>query len=342
MKNLYFILFTLCVLLVACKGNQPESAVSDEAISQLEKNTSEPAPAETERAFEAEEMSAQTEEQVIEEIDETVEPIAEKTEKEAIAEKSKSARKRPAATTSKSVKTIIPKEKGLPTKAVQKAKPFDTDYLMGKFNPNKHPDFTGIASKYASNGGMRMRKDAYEAFKKMHAAAKADGISLKIISATRPFHHQKSIWEAKWNGKRKVDGKMLSKKMEPKQKALKILRWSSMPGTSRHHWGTDVDINNLNNSYFEKGQGEKVYNWLTANASSYGFCQVYSAKGSSRPDGYQEEKWHWSYLPVARELIQLYKQKLSNGDLGGFTGSESAELIDVKTKYVLGINPNCN
>jgi LAS superfamily LD-carboxypeptidase LdcB len=227
------------------------------------------------------------------------------------------------------------------TLSVQKSAPFDTDYLMGKFNPNSHPDFSTIASKYASKSGMRMRTDAYEAYQKMFEAAQKDGVTLKIISATRPFHHQKSMWEAKWNGKRQVDGKMLSKDMEPKQKAMKILRWSSMPGTSRHHWGTDVDINNLNNSYFESGDGLIEYDWLTDNASKYGFCQVYSVMDKTRPDGYQEEKWHWSYIPVARELTALYKEKLSNGDIGGFTGSESAELIDVKTKYVLGINPNC-
>lgn len=228
------------------------------------------------------------------------------------------------------------------TPSVQKSAPFDTDYLMGKFDPNAHPDFSTIASKYASKGGMRMRTDAYEAYKQMFEAAQKDGVTLKIISATRPFHHQKSIWEAKWNGQRKVDGKMLSKDMEPKQKAMKILRWSSMPGTSRHHWGTDVDINNLNNSYFESGDGLIEYDWLTDNASKYGFCQVYSVMDASRPNGYQEEKWHWSYIPVARELTALYKEKLSNGDIGGFTGSESAELIDVKTKYVLGINPKCD
>ncbi len=224
---------------------------------------------------------------------------------------------------------------------VQSAKDFDADYLMGKYNPNTHPDFITIAPQYASANGMRMRKDAYEQFIKMYEAAKKDGINLKIISATRPFHHQKSIWEAKWNGQRQVDGKMLPKDMEPKQKAMKILRWSSMPGTSRHHWGTDIDLNDLNNSYFEKGNGKKIYDWLVTNAATYGFCQVYSVKGTARPDGYEEEKWHWSYLPVARILTNLYKEKLSNGDISGFTGSESAELIDIKTKYVLGINPDC-
>jgi LAS superfamily LD-carboxypeptidase LdcB len=213
---------------------------------------------------------------------------------------------------------------------------------MGKFDPNTHPDFSAIAVKYASSSTMRMRTDAYNTFIQMYDAAKKEGISLKIISATRPFHHQKSIWEAKWNGQRQVDGKMLPKNMEPKQKAMRILRWSSMPGTSRHHWGTDIDLNDLNNAYFENGQGKKTYDWLTANAATFGFCQVYSKKGANRPEGYEEEKWHWSYLPVSRELTNLYREKLSNGDIKGFTGSESAELIDIKTKYVLGISPDCD
>jgi LAS superfamily LD-carboxypeptidase LdcB len=228
-----------------------------------------------------------------------------------------------------------------PAALVQKSTEFDADYLMGKFDPNKHEDFSTIEQKYASKAGMRMRTDAYQQFLKMYVAAKKDGISLRIISATRPFHHQKSIWEAKWNGKRAVDGEMLPAEMESKIKAKRILRWSSMPGTSRHHWGTDVDFNDLNNSYFESGTGKKIYDWLTENAATYGFCQVYSKKGDLRPFGYEEEKWHWSYLPISRQLTNLYKANLNNKDITGFTGSETAEMIDIKTKYVLGINPDC-
>ena len=304
---------------MACSNNSENAK-----INQLDKKDSEESVNYTITEQSAEQQTQSEQSAQEETAEESVE--AKKPEKEKIDKKGKSDNARQAN----------------PAPSVQKSKPFDTDYLMGKFNPNSHEDFSTIAGKYASKGGIRMRTDAYNAYQQMFEAAKKDGVTLKIISATRPFHHQKSIWEAKWNGQRKVDGKMLSKNMEPKQKAMKILRWSSMPGTSRHHWGTDVDINNLNNSYFESGKGKKEYDWLIANASSYGFCQVYSVMDKTRPNGYQEEKWHWSYIPVARELTQLYKQKLSNGDIGGFTGSESAELIDVKTKYVLGINPKCD
>ncbi len=114
-----------------------------------------------------------------------------------------------------------------------------------------------------------------------------------------------------------------------------------MPSTSRHHWGTDIDINNLENDYFEKGQGLKEYQWLVANAGQFGFCQVYSAMDEKRPDGYQEEKWHWSYLPISKKLTDAYAKKISDKDTEGFAGSESAAMIEVVKKYVLGINSDC-
>ena len=114
-----------------------------------------------------------------------------------------------------------------------------------------------------------------------------------------------------------------------------------MPGTSRHHWGTDIDLNNLENSWFEKGEGKKIYEWLTANAGSYGYCQPYSPKGGARPHGYNEEKWHWTYLPVSVDLLKAYQQELSNGSISGFKGSEVAGNIDVVKKYVVGVAQEC-
>ncbi len=218
----------------------------------------------------------------------------------------------------------------------------DIAYLQGKFVPSKHPDFIAIETKHADRSGMYMRKDAYDAFLKMAAAAKKDGIKLTIRSAARNFDKQKQIWEGKWTGTRKVGGKDLSKTIsDPAQRALKILEFSSMPSTSRHHWGTDIDLNAFTNNFFTKGEGLKIYNWLTANAAAYGYCQVYTPKGAERPDGYNEEKWHWSYLPVAKTLTDLYKTKIKNNEIAGFKGSEVATDIDIINKYVLGINKAC-
>ncbi|MEM7037529.1 MAG: M15 family metallopeptidase, partial [Bacteroidota bacterium] len=173
-------------------------------------------------------------------------------------------------------------------------------------------------------------------------AAKTEGINLKIVSATRPFSSQKGIWEAKWTGARRVEGQNLATEVpDPKERALKILRFSSMPGTSRHHWGTDIDLNNLNNSWFESGTGKKIYEWLAAHAYEYGFCQPYSPKGEQRPHGYEEEKWHWSYMPLAKKYLAAYLNQVDYTHIHGFKGSEAAEQIDVIQHYVGGIAPTC-
>ncbi len=217
------------------------------------------------------------------------------------------------------------------------------DFLMGKFNPNKHSDFIPIENKYASRAGMLLHKKTMEAFIKMHTAAKQDGVNLVIKSATRNFNSQKGIWEGKWNGTRKIENGKNAKTTYPipKERALKILEYSSMPSTSRHHWGTDIDINNFTNEYFEKGKGKKEYDWLKNNAPTFGFYQPYTKKGAERPHGYNEEKWHWSYLPLSKKYIDQMKLRMNNDLVKGFKGSETAGEIGVVGKYILGINHEC-
>ena len=220
---------------------------------------------------------------------------------------------------------------------------FSLEYIMGKFDPEKHPDFVAVEQQYSDGDPYFLRKETYESFKNMWAAAKADGIDLKIISATRNFYRQKSIWEAKWTGARKIENgaNAAEKYPNPKTRALKILEYSSMPGTSRHHWGTDIDINDLDNFTFEQGKGKEVYEWMIANAHRFGFCQPYSPKGEIRPDGYNEEKWHWSYMPISRQLTDLAEARLKDEMIGGFQGAETALEIGIVKKYVLGINQAC-
>lgn len=238
-------------------------------------------------------------------------------------------------------KTTTMEKPSLPT-TTQSAENFSLDYIMGKFEPAKDTRFVELSTKHADKKGMYLRKEVYEAFQKMYVTAAKDGIQLIIRSATRPFRHQKRIWEGKWTGNRLVEGKNLSKTIPfGKDRALKILEYSSMPGTSRHHWGTDFDINAFENAYFEKGEGKKIYDWMTKNAPLYGFCQPYTPKGSTRPDGYNEEKWHWSYLPISKPLTHQAKEKLKDTAIQGFRGAETAPEIEVVQKYVLGISSDC-
>lgn len=223
-------------------------------------------------------------------------------------------------------------------------KNLNTDYCMGRFEPKSHADFELIPIQYADRDGMYLRKDVFVAFKAMFEAAKKDGIQLQIRSATRNFDYQKGIWERKWTGATTLsDGTNVAKDIAlPKEKALKILEYSSMPGTSRHHWGTDIDLNSFSNSYFEKGEGKVLYDWMQTNAAQYGFCQPYTAKGPDRPHGYNEEKWHWTFRPLGSEITAFAREYLKNQMISGFKGSETATEIDVVGKYVLGINQRCN
>lgn len=217
------------------------------------------------------------------------------------------------------------------------------NYLMGKFNPEERKDFVPIPKEYSVNKNiMYLRQEALNAFSEMRDAALIDKIDLKIASATRNFSYQKSIWENKWSGYTLVNGKNLTKSIPDGLKRFqKILEYSSAPGTSRHHWGTDIDINDANKEYFEKETGKKVYEWLNINAVKFGFCQPYNTKGENRKTGYNEEKWHWSYVPLARTFTEQYKNLIQTENINGFLGEEYAPQLNLINDYVLGINPEC-
>ncbi len=209
----------------------------------------------------------------------------------------------------------------------------EKNYLMGKFDPSARGDFVPVPEEYNVSGYKTyLRKETLEAFLKMREAASLSGVELNIASATRNFNYQKKLWNDKWSIKDNFDGL---------EKFKEILEWSAAPGTSRHHFGTDIDINNVNPPYFDSQKGEKEYNWLVTNASQFGFCQTYNLKGNNRPTGYNEEKWHWSYLPLARNFTQEYKDLITEEDIKGFLGDEYVAGQNLINNYVLSINSEC-
>lgn len=199
--------------------------------------------------------------------------------------------------------------------------------LLGKFDYTTDSSFTIVPADLSSRK-IYINKIVNDSFVNMAQKAKNEGIHLIIVSGTRNFYEQKSIWERKWNN---------SSSNNNLDKAYKILEYSSMPTTSRHHWGTDIDLNNLNNSYFEKGKGLKEYNWLINNANKFGFYQVYTDKSEGRT-GYNIEKWHWSYKPLSEKYLNNYNKVIKYSDINGFKGFEIASKIGVISKYVNGVD----
>lgn len=216
-------------------------------------------------------------------------------------------------------------------------------YLTGNFDPEKRIDFILVPKEHNIAGyNIYLREEALNAFLEMADRALMDGIKLNITSGTRNFDYQKELWNKKWTGATLVEGKDLSKKIpDGLERFKKILEYSAPPATSRHHWGTEIDISSVNPKFFETEEGQKVFMWLSTNAPLFGFCQTYNEKGDLRPTGYNEEKWHWSYLPLARGFTEEYKKLIKKEDIKGFDGDEYVKDLDLIENYVLGINPDC-
>ena len=178
----------------------------------------------------------------------------------------------------------------------------------------------------------------------MQKAAKNDGIDLQIVSSFRTFDKQKKLWNKKF--------KRFSDEGNNTRESLNmILRYSAVPGTSRHHWGTEIDITDRNviekhllnsNKFHNGGPFEPLHNWMMKNAHKYGFYLVYT--DDKDRNGFLYEPWHYSYKPDAIEIIKSYDIRT------GFayfktTNVSGSEIIDINfwnnymQKYFFGINP---
>ena len=158
------------------------------------------------------------------------------------------------------------------------------------------------------------------------------GYDLQIASAFRSFERQLVIWNSKVRGDRPVldeQGQPLNiKNLSEKEKVFAIMRWSALPGCSRHHWGTDMDIWDsaavpldyvLQLSPDEYQQDGPFYDlscWLEEHAEAFGFVRPYAIDRG----GVSPEPWHLSYAPVAQVFdakldTQYICKILDNSDL---------------------------
>lgn len=201
----------------------------------------------------------------------------------------------------------------------------DLRYLTGRYRPADHPrDFRRLPKALTDGRDHWLRRDAAAAFEEMAEAAQADGVALKVISSFRGYDYQMGIF------RRKVKGKPTAEKVR------RYLEFSALPGTSRHHWGTEVDLNNLSNAHFEKGEGKRIHDWLLAHAADFGFAKVYTA---GRAHGHQPEAWHWSYVPISIPLYRIYNEHFEKGELTDAMLGPFAGELDVVRVYVRGIAP---
>lgn len=202
------------------------------------------------------------------------------------------------------------------------------DFLLGKTRYEERPDFVVIDQQYTdlSAPNAHIQKRTYKAFIQMYEAALKDGIKLKVTSASRNYFIQRIIWEQKW---------VTSTIRQGTGRVKSILSYNAIPGTSRHHWGTELDFISPKLPFWESAYGKKVYAWLKKNAWQFGFYQPYTAHEGRR--GYREEKWHWSYAPLSRLYTSAYKRMITQGDIRGFAGDKYLDSLNIIGDYVLGV-----
>ena len=222
--------------------------------------------------------------------------------------------------------------------------------ICNEFYSQATVDLEVIIGKSQSNlvgDSIRLEVNTYKAFKKMEAAAKRDGIYLKIVSAYRGFERQKLIWNNKYE---KFTNDF---SLEPEKAISEIIRFSTVPGTSRHHWGTDIDIidgnfpdeeNVLVSEKFEKdGLFYKLKNWLDNNSENFGFYLTYTNDKNRK--GFEFEPWHYSYKPVSvkyyRALIKTDLKKIIKSlDINGSDYFDESFIDTYIAENIMDINPD--
>jgi LAS superfamily LD-carboxypeptidase LdcB len=150
-------------------------------------------------------------------------------------------------------------------------------------------------------------------FLNLRRAAKLDGFDLVPVSSFRDFARQLDIWNGKFSGARPMfdaaGANIDAATLPPLERINAILLWSALPGASRHHWGTDVDIVDRNatpagyevtltrEEFAPDGPFGRLAAWLETHAARFGFFRPFQGVRS----GVQAEPWHFSFAPIAEK-----------------------------------------
>ena len=141
--------------------------------------------------------------------------------------------------------------------------------------------------------------------------------------------------------------------MEPLAAIDKIIEYSTIPGTSRHHWGTDVDLIDASkpaegdvldpDKFLEGGPFADFLQWMQARSQDFGFYLVYTNNAKRR--GFKYEPWHYSYAPLSIPMLSQYRginlvKLMEKEDFLGAEHFTTGFLRTYFTDNILDINPD--
>lgn len=210
---------------------------------------------------------------------------------------------------------------------------YTRDILIGKGSP----EFRGE--------GFKMHPKAYGAFLRMKEEALKAGFRIEVVSAYRSFQRQKEIFENKYI-------RFTDEGDSPQEAIDRIIEYSTIPGTSRHHWGTDIDIIDGNaprpdsvlqaRHFHGNGPFCKMKEWLNLHAEGFGFVEVYTDEPGRK--GFKYEPWHFSFADVSKPMLNAYrkldlKQILQQEKIKGSEFFTEDFISDYQNRNILDINP---
>jgi LAS superfamily LD-carboxypeptidase LdcB len=191
-------------------------------------------------------------------------------------------------------------------------------------------------------------------FLALRGAAAQAGFDLVPVSSFRDFARQRAIWNAKFAGERpaldRAGRPVDMAALDDATRVETVLLWSALPGASRHHWGSDVDVADghvmargyqpklVVEEYRRGGPFAALSDWLGEHMRRYGFYRPYTRRGR----GVQPEPWHISYAPVAgpalrRMSVGLLAQAIAGSGVAG-EGAILARLPSIRERYLLDVD----
>ncbi len=184
--------------------------------------------------------------------------------------------------------------------------PIDEDYIYQDeddffYVVNKTyllPEDYEIETDYVQ-GSYEMEKTAAKHMCEMIAAAKEDGINLKVLSAYRTVNYQKKLFE------RNVKSRMEDYGMTYDEAYYDTSINIAPPGGSEHNAGLAADIITEDDWDTYTGfEDTEEFAWLQVHAPEHGFILRY-LKGKEDITGYIYEPWHYRYVGVkyARDIM---------------------------------------
>jgi LAS superfamily LD-carboxypeptidase LdcB len=172
-----------------------------------------------------------------------------------------------------------------------------------------------------------LHRDVVEPFLALRDAAAKDGLDVAPFSAFRDFHQQLEIWNRKFRGERPLYDRGGNPRehagLSELQLVEAILVWSAVPGASRHHWGSEIDVYDraaipegyrvrlLPEEYVPGGVFERLALWMDENLGRFDFFRPYDRDRG----GVYPEPWHISYAPVSIRALSALTPEVVAGAL---------------------------